>query len=348
MLDEVIPGVFRISQNKRTRFARFSVNVFVLAGENGLVFDAGMGGDTWGAYLVSQIKEIEGLMEKRGEPCRIRYVMPSHGHWDHFSGVAYLRKHLGLKVLISPAMHESICSRVSYRKSFRKETEVINAPCPWLLRRIFSLAHFLQDALFFRVFKVTFVPAPFEPVSDHDVFPIGGNLWELLMMPGHCDDDMVLINREKGVVLSGDIVLRSVNTWIGPPRSNLERYMKTLEDLSGIPGLTLILPAHGSSVTEPYKRLKEALEHRLKRIREVEDMIKNSGPSGINFEKIFKTIYPSVSYKEKLLARGWILLTLWYLLDRKTVRAATQGRTKWFFGCDREGLPGPDQNEDRN
>lgn len=68
MLNEVAPDIFRISQNKRTWFAPFSVNVFVIAGENGLVFDAGMGGRKSGEFMGEQIREIEALMKQRGNP----------------------------------------------------------------------------------------------------------------------------------------------------------------------------------------------------------------------------------------------------------------------------------------
>lgn len=319
MLNEVAPDIFRISQNKRTWFAPFSVNVFVIAGENGLVFDAGMGGRKSGEYMAEQIREIEALMKQRGKPCRISRVMISHGHWDHFSGASYLRDKLGLSILTSRGMFNSIKSRKTYRQSFRRQTAVIQTPLPWVIRKGYSITHLLLDILFFIAFKVRFVPKPVEMVTDHAELHIGNDRWEVLMMPGHCDDDMVLMNHEKGILLCGDIVLRSVNTWLGPPRSNLERYMKSLNDLARIPGLKLILPAHGSPVTDPYTRLHEAVEHRKKRTMEVVQIIKNGGEEGISFEKIFKTIYPSLRLKERMIARGWILLTIMYLMDKSMV-----------------------------
>jgi len=316
MLNEVAPDIFRISQNKRTWFAPFSVNVFVIAGENGLVFDAGMGGRKSGEYMAACIREIEILMQQRGKPCRINRVMISHGHWDHFSGASYLRDTLGLSILVSQEIFNSIKSRKNYRQSFRRETAVIDTPSPWLSQKYHAMIHRLIDTLFFMIFKVRFVSEPVGRVTDHSVLQIGDGRWEVLMMPGHCDDDMVLVNHENGVLLCGDIVLRSVNTWLGPPRSNLERYMKSLNDLALIPGLKLILPAHGSPITDPYSRLRQAVEHRKKRTMEVVQIIKNSDAGGISFEKIFKTIYPSLKYKDRMISRGWILLTLMYLMDK--------------------------------
>lgn len=330
MLTEVAPNIFRISQNKRTWFAPFSVNVYVIAGENGLVFDAGMGGGKSGAYMVSKIREIEALMAERGKPCRIDRLLISHGHWDHFSGADFLRKKLGLSVLVNRDTAQTISSRKNYRRSFRGEMALIDTSRSLLRRKAGELGQFLLDTVFFLTFKVRFVSGPFDIVSDHTTLTVGDGCWEILMMPGHSDDDMVLVNHEKGIVLCGDIVLRSVNTWLGPPRSNLQRYMKSLDQLAGIPGLQLILPAHGSPVTEPYQRLREASEHRKKRALEVFRIIRDNGSQGISFEKLFKTIYPALRYKDRMIARGWILLTLMDLMDRNMVASKTVKGRKVF------------------
>lgn len=328
MQREVAPGVFLISQRKRTRFAPFSVNVYVIAGENGLVFDGGMGGKKVTDALVRQIRNIEDTLKARGEACHITRVLPSHGHWDHFSGIEGLRKKLGLQVLATPGMKDSIGSKTIYRQNFRKEAQFIDTPDSYVRR----WTHALMDALFFWAYSVTFVSGPMEMVDEHTIFEINGESWELLHMPGHCDDDIVLFNRSRGVLLCGDIVLRAVNTWLGPPRSNLEQYLETLEKLMALPGLTLILPAHGSPITDPYKRLNDAANHRRKRTVEVLTLIKQAGSDGVDFETLFTTIYPSLTLKERFIARGWVLLTLQYLIQKNRVNSQTiKAKTRFFL-----------------
>jgi glyoxylase-like metal-dependent hydrolase (beta-lactamase superfamily II) len=124
MAEEVAPGIFRIGLRRRNRIAPFSVSVYVIAGEDGLVFDGGLGGRKAGRFLHREIRSIEATMAARGIPCSITRVLPSHGHWDHFSGVAYMKKHLGLTVLSTPKMFESMGSRSNYRESFWKEREI--------------------------------------------------------------------------------------------------------------------------------------------------------------------------------------------------------------------------------
>ena len=331
MLREVAHGIFLISQRKQTRLAPFFVNLYVIGGENGLVFDAGMGGRKSGAYLARQIRIIEKRMRERGETCRITRVLPSHGHWDHFSGVEYLRKTLGLKVLATPKLQQTILTKQQYRDSLRRETRLIQTPVSRFRKSLYRLTHWLRDELFSQAFKVAYVTGPVDTISDQAVFSINNETWHLMEMPGHCDDDIVLFNRSRGILLCGDIVLRSVNTWIGPPRSDLALYMDSLKKIRALKGLTLILPAHGSPIDQPYERLDQALEHRRKRTREVQTLVRGAGDRGIDFNTLFKTIYPSCSFQDRIITRGWILLTLKYLMDRDCIASRTEGGRVLFF-----------------
>ncbi len=330
MVTEVAPDIFRISQKKKTWFSPFSVNVYVIAAEDGLMFDAGMGGRKACDRMVSHIRDIEVLMKKRGKPFQLTRLLVSHGHWDHFSGASCLRHRLGLTVLANRLTAETMASRKNYRRSFKGETALIHGERSWFFRRFIALGQYLLDSLFFLAFKVRFVSGPVGTVSDRQTLSIGGNSWELRLMPGHSDDDMVLINHDQGTLLCGDIVLRSVNTWLGPPRSNLAGYMKSLDDMADIPGLKLILPAHGSPVTEPYKRLKDASEHRKKRTLELFRFIQKQGKRGTGFDPIFKSFYPSLRYTERVIARGWILITLMDLIERNMIVADTVKGKKVF------------------
>jgi len=138
----------------------------------------------------------------------------------------------------------------------------------------------------------------------------------VIYLPGHCDDDVVLYNQNKGILLSGDLILDSVTTWLGPSKSNLEKYLNSLEFIKNLPDLKLILPAHGSPITNPRKRLQEAIDHRQKRTQEVFQLIVDSGNLGISFEEIFKHYYPKSKRIMGSTLRGWIIVTLEYLLDR--------------------------------
>lgn len=330
MFKEVAPGIFKIVQKKRSRLAAFSVNVYVIAGKDGLVFDSGMGDRKSGAYLARQVRHIEETMRERGEACSITRVLPSHGHWDHFSGVEGLRERLGLRVLATPKMRPHMRSRRLYRKSFRKEIRFEAKPDPWPIRILQGFARNLVSDFFMFVYGVRFVNEPMEMVEEGASLTIHGEAWEIHGVPGHCDDDIVLFNRERGILFCGDIVLRVINTWIGPPRSNLDLYMKALDTLRSFPGLKLILPSHGSPITDPYTRLDQAIAHRHKRRDEVIGIVEKAGGRGIDFDRIMDMIYPGQNVTERFIAHGWVYLTLQSLMETHVVETSIRQNRLYF------------------
>lgn len=116
---EIEPGIFLVSERGGWGPMRPPVNIYVLAGENGLVFDAGYGTAGSVRFLAREIRRIESLCRDRGDACSIRRVMPSHAHPDHFSGLAALRDGLGLRIVLTRQMADIIRSRRVYRNSYR-------------------------------------------------------------------------------------------------------------------------------------------------------------------------------------------------------------------------------------
>ncbi len=329
-MKEVAPGIFMITETENGRFVKFSVNLYVIADDEGLIFDAGYGRKKTIRFLISEIRNIEKSMAARGEVCHINRVLPSHGHWDHFSGIARLREKTGIKVLATAKMLHSMGSKKKYRLSFRRETEIINVPASKLKKTLHKISHTLVDEIYLRIFGVNFVDEPVEIIEENSTISTGNRTWEVIHLPGHCDDDIVLYDKQEGILLAGDVILRTITSWIGPPRSNLKAYIESLEYLLTLPGLKLILPAHGSPVTDPQSRIKEAIEHRNKRTEEILNLISRSGKAGISFHQIFNTFYPKIKFHEKYIARGWILTTLQYLIETEMITSKTKGRRKIF------------------
>lgn len=330
-MKEIAPDIFMITETVKSRFVNFSVNVFVIAGKDGLVFDSGYGTKKTTAYLEREIRKIEKLKKSRGEECHITRAIPSHGHWDHFSGLMHLRKCMGLKVLVTERMNKSIRSKKDYRRSFRGETKIVDVPVSRFAKFLYRLWHDFLDETYFKIFAVKFISGPVEIVKENSELIVNGELWKILYAPGHCDDHIVLYNRARGIVFVGDNVLRSVTTWLGPPRSNLEEYIKSLKYLRGLPGLKLLFSAHGSVVTNPYERLDEAIAHREKKTEEVFGTIKNAGKKGITFDELFKDFYPSRRFYSRYIARGWILVTLEYLISRGHIESYVAGKKRRFI-----------------
>jgi metallo-beta-lactamase class B len=72
------------------------VGVWVLRTSAGLVlFDSSSSADEAEHHLVP------GLVKLGLDPAQIKYVIVTHGHWDHFGGAAYLQKTFGAHIALS-------------------------------------------------------------------------------------------------------------------------------------------------------------------------------------------------------------------------------------------------------
>lgn len=324
-LVEAAPGIFRITQTMGWQQIRSSVNVYVIPGRNGLVFDSGYGNSRSLARLGRGIADISAQMTARGKDGTVTRALASHGHWDHFSGLWFLQQGLGLEILATARQAGKIESKAGYRHYFWEEREMLNRPAPSFLRPAYGLRNRLVNSLLMRLCRIGFVPGPVTVVDENAILTINGETWEIIPVPGHCDDDIVLFNRDRGILLAGDLVLRRITTWLGPPKSDLGDYMTSLERLSRLPGLRLILPAHGSPVTDPYDRLRNAITHRRRRTDQVRRLIADSGIRGLSFGALYDRLYPGKRLQRPLLG-GWITVTLKYLLDKGEIIHLPDGR----------------------
>lgn len=329
-IKEVAPDIFMITQAITQKHLKSSVNLFVIAGKDGLVFDSGYGGRQKKSCLVNALGKISHLKKSRGEACVITRAMPSHGHWDHFSGLGHLQDALGLEILATQKQAKKIGSKKSFKDSFREDFPLFNPPTPKFFEVCHNLGDSLVNELFMKLARVSFVSGPINIIDENTQLTVNGEPWQVIPVPGHCDDDIVLYNRERGILLGGDIILRRITTWLGPPRSNLKDYLKSLELLMKLPNLKLILPAHGSSISNPVKRIQGAIDHREKRTKDLFLLLLRSGKRGLSFGEIFHAFYPKSPLFKRSLLEGWILVTLQYLFEKGDIITSFGGRNMIF------------------
>jgi glyoxylase-like metal-dependent hydrolase (beta-lactamase superfamily II) len=302
----------------------------VIAGKNGLIFDSGYGRRRTEKSLVHNIQQISALMKDRGQPSTITQAMTSHGHWDHFSGLHHLQKALGVDILATKKQAEKTGSKKEYKKLFWANSEIFNRPTPDFFKAFRGIWDSVTKEFFMALLGIRFVPGPIQIIDENTTLTINKEPWKLIHLPGHCDDDMVLYNQKRGILLSGDIILRSITTWLGPPNSDLKDYIKSLEYLKTLPNLKLILPAHGSPIKNPHIRIQAAIDHRKKRTQDLFQLISTSGKQGIAFENIFKHYYPKSKRIQRSTLSGWIVITLEYLLKKGEITSVPGGRDLIF------------------
>lgn len=321
---EIEQGIFLVTERGLLSSMQPPANIYVLAGREGLVYDAGYGIKRLVRRLAGEIRRIESYCRGRGESCSIKRVLPSHAHPDHFSGLAGLREELGLRIALTRGMAGIIRSRKEYRDSYREDREEkTNALARIVGDRVLRPA---MSRFYEAVYGTRFVDDPDDIVDDDGIIETGGRVWRIIPSPGHSPDHVSLYDEGSGILLGGDNILRSVTTWLGPPKSDLKMYIRTLERIRALPNLRRILGAHGGPVDNPRERIDEIIEWRRKRLEQVYDAVSASGGEGIRKREVIDAIYRGEGLMKRYMADGWVDLSLRSLIDDGRIREVLPGR----------------------
>jgi len=310
-MQEVYPGIFVITEKGSMGAIKPKENIYLLAGNNGIIYDAGYGTKKALKYFLKEFNKIEAYYREQNKEFKITRILVSHGHPDHISGLSKLREALGLRVILTKRTAEIIKDKDNFNRS--NESDDYNDYLRIRSNIVRKLRNFFRNfgsRLFFkRIYGISYLNDPDEIIEEESEISINSEIWKIIPSHGHCDNHISLYNEEKGILLSGDNVL-SITTWLGPPESEIIEYIKTIKNLQNLPNLKLILPAHGSIIEEPKERLSEILKHRKEREQQVLNLVVQNFDQGISPGSIVSALYPKGSKFMHQLARGWVVLTI--------------------------------------
>ncbi|MFX1237583.1 MAG: MBL fold metallo-hydrolase [Promethearchaeota archaeon] len=320
-MKEIVEGIYLIKEKGGFGVIKPSENVYVLAGKNGLIFDAGYGTRSAIRFLLKEIRMIRSKYRHQGRGFKLTRVLPSHIHPDHFSGLKDLRKKLGVKIILTEKMSRMIKNKENFYKSF-EDTEYNNLPSSSKIGS--NLRHQLLKK-FYRTFYrygygINYIPDPDKLINEETEIEINEERWKIFPSPGHATDHVSLYNKKKGILFSGDNILPATITWLGPPSSDVREYMDSLQRIYNLKNLNLALPAHGPPIRNPKERIAQILNHRNKRTNQVLEIVQDN-PKGINTPKIVYNLYPGARKFFAGVARGWIDLTLRMLEHQEHVKS---------------------------
>jgi glyoxylase-like metal-dependent hydrolase (beta-lactamase superfamily II) len=227
------------------------LNVYVIRnGSSAAIIDTGMGDAASNKFLIKSIEEL-GLRKKD-----VSFVINTHEHIEHFSGNHDLVEATGARIVAHPIAKEYIESP-SKRVPDEYALRTLPEGAAQQLRRWGAL---------FSVIKPSKVA---KTIEDGDIFePIEGTRLRVVHTPGHAQGHVCLYDEERKLLFSGDQVLGSGTPYVGkwPDDSNgdMDDYLASLERLKKL-DMELILPGHGPTVTEPYERIDETIERKMRR-----------------------------------------------------------------------------------
>ena len=282
--EEAAPGVLRI-QMPIEMGGLGHVNCYALEDDRGwALVDPGLPGKRAWQELVAR------LGRAGFEPRHVHTVVVTHSHVDHFGAAGHLREEAGAAVVAS--------------QSFRTWWDPDDAgddpdaldpsppgppwrwPRPWTteperLPLKFRARWHLNRAVQKRFYAT---PAPSVRLHDAQVLSLGRQDWVAVHTPGHTPDHLCLYSPAEGTLLSGDHVLPTITPHISGLDAGadpLTAFYASLEKVALLPGVRMVLPAHGHPFTDLAGRAKAIARHHDERLDRLEAAAAQSGEATV-------------------------------------------------------------------
>ena len=126
-----------------------------------------------------------------------------------------------------------------------------------------------------------------QPIADGDIFRGAGFTLRAIHSPGHAQDHICFFLEEEQALFTGDVVLGVGTTVIPQHGGDLGDYLETLRQLLG-QEVCRLYPGHGPVIEDGPAKIREYLDHRLKREQQVLAELE-TGPKSV--EGIVRSIY---------------------------------------------------------
>lgn len=253
----VAPGIFRIPLPLPMDGLR-AVNVYAITSAGGVVLiDGG-----WAiAEAEEALTEALGLIGYGME--QVTDVLVTHAHRDHYTLAVTLRRKWGARIGIGAGERVNM-AELAVRPEWSEPRQVP------MLRRAGAgeLAEAMRDLD--SPFDNSVWAPPDTWIADGSVIPLpDGRELTAVHTPGHTTGHLVFLDRQHGVLFTGDHVLPHITPSIGyeqvPSDLPLADYLASLTLLRGLPDCRL-LPAHGPATVSVQWRAEELLEHHARRL----------------------------------------------------------------------------------
>lgn len=201
----------------------------VRGSEADLVVDAGTG-------IAPLAWVLGGLM---GAGQRV-ITVATHTHYDHVGGMHEFRERL-----VHPREQESLAGKGQFASLLARDF-----PVSWRSQvedDDHQLPEVLVDAISFGGFDPgNYMLAPAGAtrlVDEGDRIALGSRVFEVMHTPGHSPGGICLLDREAGILFSGDTIYdsRLVDEL---PGSDISSYVKTVARLRSLAGIRMVCPGH--------------------------------------------------------------------------------------------------------
>ena len=167
-------------------------------------------------------------------------AVATHTHYDHVGGMHEFRERL-----VHPREQESLAGKGQFASLLARDF-----PVSWRSQvedDDHQLPEVLVDAIPFEGFDprdYTLTPAGATRLVDEgDTIALGSRVFEVMHTPGHSPGGICLLDREAGVLFSGDTVYGS-RLFDELPGSDINSYVTTITRLRSLAGIRMVCPGH--------------------------------------------------------------------------------------------------------
>jgi glyoxylase-like metal-dependent hydrolase (beta-lactamase superfamily II) len=161
------------------------------------------------------------------------------------------------------------------------------------------------------------------PLRDGDAVETGEGRLEVIHTPGHAPDHVCLWHADSRTIFVGDMLVQGTTVMIPASHGgSLVAYLRSLDRI-----LTLnparALPAHGPAIEDPHALIRQYVEHRAQRERQVLDAL-DTGAAAI--DDVLARIYPDLKPALEPMARETVLA---HLVKLESEGRVTRSDARW-------------------
>lgn len=244
-----------------------TLNVYFLEGEKPTIIDTGLGDPNSMGIISQELRKINRGLED------VSVIINTHEHVEHFGGNKKIKDASGAYTIASREAGRIIENYHQYILGLKKS--LLSSELEPNIKG--NIVRYIDFNLLIDESKVE------RKVREEDIIDLGNFSLRVIETPGHADGEICLYDEDRKILFSGDHIIGTGTTFVGyswreismgkifemlDGRNNkkdiMSVYLDSLEKLQSL-DLKLILSAHGPQITEPYKKIKEDAERKLKR-----------------------------------------------------------------------------------
>ncbi|HET6507038.1 MAG TPA: MBL fold metallo-hydrolase [Baekduia sp.] len=241
---EIVPGLWRL--RLPTGWPGIDhVNAYAIdraQGDGIVLVDCGTAGDP------SCVAALEVALEAAGGRTLedVRLLVATHAHSDHIGTAPVVVARGGAELWAHPdSTHFTAAFREPERIAAARERRARREGVPEARLEAYRTTREEQEGVLDLV-------TPGRALRDGDVVDSALGPWEVLETPGHCPSHVCLVQRERRLLLAGDLLCAAFVPWLdyGCSPDPVAEALASLDRVEGLGEITHALPGHGRPITD--------------------------------------------------------------------------------------------------